>query len=218
MAQRICGKNVNLDLKETIRPEGSALIIVDMQNDFCSKGGHYDKCGKRLDDIQKIIPNLSRLIHQARERGVSVIYVQNTQLSSGTYLSPSTIAHMLKRWKDESRLYYTLEGTWGHQVIDSIKPQGMDLIVKKHRPSAFTGTDLDMTLRSMGKETIMMTGVITEGCVESTAREGWLRDYYVVVAEDCIGSSSPELHDAQLRIMKETYHFVVPSEELLRTW
>ena len=56
MAKKIFGKNVNLDLDETIKPEASALIIVDMQNDFCSKGGHYDKCGKNLDSIKEIIP------------------------------------------------------------------------------------------------------------------------------------------------------------------
>lgn len=216
--KKIFGKNVNLDLQETIKPEVSALIIIDMQNDFCSNGGHYDKYGKNIDDMENIIPNLSRLIHHARERGILVIYIQNTQISSGAYLSPSTIAHMLKRWKDESKLYYTLEGTWGHQIIDDIKPQETDLIVKKHRPSAFVGTDLDMILRSTGKETIIITGVITEGCVESTARDGWLRDYYVVIAEDCIASSTPELHNAQLKIMKEIYHFVIPSKELLEMW
>ena len=218
VAKKIFGKNVNLDLDETIKPEASALIIVDMQNDFCSKGGHYDKCGKNLDAIKEIIPNVSRLIHHARERGVLIVYIQNTQSSNGAFLSSPAIAHMLKRWKDESSLSYTLEGTWGHQIIDGMKPQEGDFIVKKHRPSAFVGTDLDMILRSMGKGTIIVTGVITEGCVESTARDGWLRDYYVVVSEDCIGSGSPELHDAQLKIMKETYHFVVPSKELLRKW
>ena len=218
MAKKMFGKNVYLDLQETIKPEASAVIIIDMQNDFCSKGGHYDKCGKNLDDMRKIVPNLSRLILRAKERGILVIYVQNTQLSNGAYLSPSAIAHMLKRWKDESKISYTLEGTWGHQIIDDLTPQATDLIIKKHRPSAFVGTDLDMILRGNNKETIIITGVVTEGCVESTARDGWLRDYYVVVSEDCIGSNSPELHDAQLKIMKEIYHFVIPSKELLQRW
>ena len=105
------GKNVYLDLQETIKPEAPVLIIIDMQNDFCSKGGHYDKCSKNLEEIKKIIPNLSRLILYARGKGILVIYVQNTQLSNGAYLSPSTIGDTLKRWKDESKLSYTLEET-----------------------------------------------------------------------------------------------------------
>jgi nicotinamidase-related amidase len=218
MGKELFGKKIRVTLQETIKPEDTALIIVDMQNDFCSEKGHYGRCGKDLRLTEGITPNLSRLIRRARERGVLLIYVQNTQLPNGAYLSPATVATLLKRWGDDSKLSYTLEGTWGHQVIDAIKPEPTDLIVKKHRPSAFLGTDLDLILRGFGISTIIVTGVVTEGCVESTARDGWLRDYYVVIAEDCIGSSVPELHEAQLKLMKHLYHFVVPSEDLMRAW
>jgi len=218
MGKQVFGKNVKLTLQETIKPEDTALIIVDMQNDFCSEKGHYDRCGKDITLSKKMTPNLAKLIRKARERGVLLIYVQNTQLPNGAYLSPAAVATLLKRWGDESELSYTLEGTWGHQVIDAIKPEPTDLTVKKHRPSAFVGTDLDLILRGSGISTIIVTGVVTEGCVESTARDGWLRDYYVVIAEDCIGSSVPDLHEAQLKLMKHLYHFVVPSEDLMRAW
>lgn len=218
MGKIIFGKDVNITLEEIVKIEDSALIIIDMQNDFCSTGGHYERCGRNIDPIKGIVPNLTRLIANARMRGVLIIYIQHTQLPNAVYLSPAVIAHKLKRLGDESRLDYTLEGTWGHQIIDSIKPQQKELIVKKHRASAFVGTDLDLILRSLGKKTIIVTGVITEGCVESTARDGWLRDYYVVVVEDCIASNVPDLHDAQLKIMKYIYHSVIPSKELLKVW
>ena len=218
MGKEIFGKNVNLTLEDTIEPNHCALIIIDMQNDFCSKGGHYDKCGKNLATIKRMIPKLSTLIRNAREQGVLIIYVQNTLLTNGAHLSSSVIAHMLKRWGDESKLLYTLKGTWGHKIIDDIKPQEMDLIVEKNRPSAFTGTNLDLILRSTGKRTIIITGVITEGCVEFTARDGWLRDYYVVIVEDCIASCTPEFHKAQMKIMKHIYHFIIPSREGLKIW
>ena len=217
MGKKVFGKDVNLTIKEIIKKEDCALIVIDMQNDFCSEGGHYDKCGKDLNDIRKMIPDLSKLVIDARKRGVLVIYIQNTHLPNGADLSPSVIAHKLKRWEDESKLSYTLEGTWGHQIIDNLKPQQRELIVKKHRASAFVGTDLDLILRSSGKKTIIITGVITEGCVESTARDGWLKDYYVVVVEGCIASCTPEFHDAQLKLMKHIY-FVVSLEELIQMW
>jgi nicotinamidase-related amidase len=216
MSKEIFGKDIKWTIQETVNAKDSALIVVDMQNDFCSDKGHYGRSGKDLSEIKQMIPHVSKLIQGARGKGVLIIYVQNTQLSNGAYLSPAAIAAMLKRWGDEAKLLYTIEGTWGHQIIDEIKPEPMDLIVKKHRPSAFVGTDLDLILRSLGKSTIIVTGVITEGCVESTARDGWLRDYYVVMAEDCIASSTPELHRAQLEIMKQIYHFVIPSDEILR--
>jgi ureidoacrylate peracid hydrolase len=189
-----------------------------MQNDFCSENGHYDKCGIDFRPIKRIIPSLSGLINNARKFGISIVYVQHTQLSNGAYLSPSVIASMLRRWRDESKLLYTLEGTWGHQIIDEIRPKETDLIVRKHRASAFEGTDLDLILRSLDKKAIILTGVLTERCVEATARDGVLKDYYVVIVEDCIATSSPTLHSAQLEIMKHIYHFVVPSNELVSLW
>ncbi len=201
-----------------IEPKLSALIIIDMQNDFCREDGHYGKCGRNLEDIKKIIPNLHRLINEARRRGVLIVYIQNTQLPNGASLSPPIIANMLKRWKEESKLSYTVDGTWGQEIIEDLKPEKNDLIVKKYRPSAFTGTNLDMILRSCLKETVIIGGVVTEGCVESTARDALMKDYYVVIAEDCIASASPITHENQLKVMKEIYHFVVPSTEILNIW
>ena len=219
MAKTVFGKSVRVDLKETIEPKATALIVVDMQNDFCAPGGHYVKYGKNVEQTNRIIEPLAALIEASRDRGVLIVYVQNTQNRSGSYSAPATIALLLKRWNnDESRTLFTIDGTWGHQVVDRLRPGERDMIVKKHRPSAFVGTDLDQILRAAGRETIIVSGVVTEGCVESTARDGWLRDYYVVVAEDCIASSTPELHEAQLKLMREIYHFVVPSNELMRTW
>jgi nicotinamidase-related amidase len=218
MGKNILGKLVYLELEEVVRPERTVIVVIDMQNDFCTPGGHYDRCGRNISYADRIAPHIAGLILKARELNVPVIYVQNTGTTEGAYFAPATVAHYLKRWKDESKICFTIDKTWGHEVIQSLKPKEKDLMVKKHRPSAFTGTDLDQIIRSSGRETIIITGVVTEGCIESTAREGWLRDYYIVIAEDCIGSSKPDLHEAQLKLMKEIYHFVVSSAEILFVW
>lgn len=216
MAEMVLGKQIYRSLEETIRPEHTGLIIVDIQNDFCKEEGHWAKQGKDISHVQKIIPGLVRLITGARKAGVPIIYLQNAY--GGSYYSPSFMAHMLKRWDNESQLLYTLEGTWGHQIIDEIKPEKTDFVVKKHRPSGFFGTDLDLILRNINRKTIIVTGCVTEGCVESTARDGWMRDYYVTIAEDCVASGRPDLHNAQLTLMNQIYHFVSSSEKILKTW
>jgi ureidoacrylate peracid hydrolase len=218
MPKKILGKEIYRSLEETVKPEHTALVVVDMQNDFCSDAGHWAKMGKDIAPIKAIISNLSRLIGGAREAGVPVIYLQNTQVSTGAYLSPSYIAHMLKRWDNETQLLYLLDGSWGHEIYAQIKPQEKDFVVKKHRPSGFFATDLDLILRNATMKTIVVTGVVTEGCVESTARDGWMRDYYVVIPADCVASSKQELHNAQLTLMSEIYHFVTSTEELLKVW
>lgn len=218
MAEKVLGKEIYRSLEETVKPEHTALVVVDMQNDYCSDGGHWTKMGKDIAPIKAIIPSLSRLIDGAREASVPVIYLQNTHVSDGAYLSPSYIAHMLKRWDNEAQLLYTLDGTWGHEIYAQIKPEEKDLVVKKHRPSGFFGTDLDLILRNANRKTIVVTGVVTEGCVESTARDGWMRDYYVAIAADCVASSRPDLHNAQLTLMNQIYHFVISTKEILRTW
>lgn len=171
MAKMVFGKSVRVDLQETIEPEATALIVVDMQNDFCTPGGHYDKYGKNVEQTNRIIEPLATLIEASRDRGVLVVYVQNTQNRSASYSAPATIALSLKRWNnDESRALLTIDGTWGHRVVDRLKPGERDMIVRKHRPSAFVGTDLDQILRAAGRETIIVSGVVTQRAASSRPR------------------------------------------------
>lgn len=89
--------------------------------------------------------------------------------------------------------------------------------MRKWRSDSFLKTNLDMVLRAHSVQTVIVTGVVTQGCVESTARAAAFRDYYVVVAEDCVATYDRELHEASLKVLR-TRVDVAPSDQILRVW
>jgi nicotinamidase-related amidase len=111
-------------------------------------------------------------------------------------------------------------GTWGAQFVDGIEPVGNELVVPKHRFSAFVDTRLEQMLRSNGIRTMILAGVTTNCCVESTARDATMFDYYVVIPEDCVAVKdvNRDLHDASLESMRMYFGLVEPSERVLEAW
>src|SRR5947207_4354128 len=115
----------------------------------------------------------------------------------------------------------TIRGTWGHDLIAAIPCEEDDLIIEKRRLSAFTGTDLDLILRSRGVKTLVVAGVVTQGCVESTVREAANADYYVAVAEDCVASTDAQAHANALTSMRTVLRYgeaVVSSDRVIAVW
>ncbi len=211
------GRQVYTTIPEIVAPRHTALLIVDMQNDFLSKGGASDRAG-RLDtaSVTPLTANNKRVIETARQSGALVIYIQNTWLPHYKSVSGAWLRFM-ERSGFPSGGMVTVDGTWGHQVVDELAPRPDDLVVKKWRSSAFVGTNMDMLLRSNKIESVVVTGVVTQGCVESTARDAAFADYYVVVLRDCVQSTSRELHEASLKVMSTRFD-VVDSPEVLRVW
>jgi nicotinamidase-related amidase len=111
----------------------------------------------------------------------------------------------------------TVEGTWGAEILPEVAPQPGDVVVKKWRSSAFVGTNLDMVLRCNDIKSIVVTGDVTQGCVESTARDAAFHDYYVVVLEDCVATYDRDLHEASLKVLR-TRVDVAPSGAVLDLW
>lgn len=190
-------------LEDAIDPARAALLVIDVQNDLCR------------GDAQVILPRLQRLLAVSRETGVFSVYMQNTMTVDGSSQSSSEIARR-KKWG--MRPQVTVDGTLGQQIIEQIAPRPTDPIVRKHRMSAFHGTSLDLLLRNRRIETVICTGVATQGCVLSTAYSALARDFYVVVVEDCVASGSQECHDLSLTLMKKVLHYVVDSEQIIRIW
>jgi ureidoacrylate peracid hydrolase len=217
----IAGKQIPTTLREMIDPKHVALILVDIQNDYCMPGGKYACEGKDMSMYSTMIERVAALITAARQNRVLVIYVQNTNLNDYRSDSVACLRYKLNiravspedLWRSE----HALEGTWGHQIVDAIAPQADDLVVKKHRSSAFVNTRLDLLLRSNNVRTVLVTGVVTEGCVQSTALHASFKDYLVILVEDCIGSCSPRLHAAALDVMRTKFD-VAPSHRIIRGW
>jgi nicotinamidase-related amidase len=214
-------KLVYTKLEELVDAGHVALVVVDMQNDFCKPGWAFDHLGIDPSMYPPMIPRLARLITGAREAGVMVIYIQMTMLPGRRSESPAQIRfnmrlHLASHQESEP-LLYTLEGTPGQEIIPELAPQPGDLVVRKYRSSGFWGTNLDMLLRSNNIKAVIMTGCTTEGCVESTARDALFNDYYVVLPEDCVASDDPRQHEASLFLMRHRFD-VVSSEDILAIW
>jgi nicotinamidase-related amidase len=214
-------KLVYTTLEELVDASHVALVVVDMQNDFCKPGWTFDHLGIDLSMYPRMIPRLARLLSGAREAGVLVIYIQMTVLPGRRSESPAQIRfnmrlHLASHQESEP-LLYTIEGTTGQEIIPELAPQPGDLVVRKYRSSGFWGTNLDMLLRSNNIKTVIMTGCTTEGCVESTARDALFNDYYVVLPEDCVASDDPRQHEASLFLMRHRFD-VVSSEDILAIW
>ncbi len=194
---------VRESLEEMVHPAHTALLVIDVQNDFL------------IPEYEPMIERLARLLAAARAAGVLVVYVQNTVLPNGASHSPSEYA---RRRRLGMPMDVTVEGTPGQQFVPRIAPQPGELVVRKHRLNAFVGTSLDMHLRTRGIETIVCTGVATHGCVLSTAYGANSLNYYVVVAEDCTGTWAQDVHEAALLALRRTMNYVVDSAELARAW
>ena len=214
------GKQVFSELSELVDPEHTALVVVDMQRDFCVPGWAFDTLGIDISMYPAMIPRLARLIDGARAAGVPVIYIQMTTLPNRAIESPAQIRfnrRMHLATKGGEPLTYTADGSEGQGIIDELAPHDGDLIVKKYRSSGFWGTNLDMLLRSNRIQSVVVTGCTTEGCVESTARDAMFNDYYVVIAEDCVASDDPKQHDASLFLMRHRFDISV-ADEILGVW
>jgi ureidoacrylate peracid hydrolase len=211
------GRKVFTTLAEMAEPRHTALVLVDIQNDFCSKGGLMDELGKDLSSMDRMIPNVRRVLDAAREVGVMPIYIQNSWLPRHRVTSGAWLRFMAVRYGMDPARGCTMEGTWGGEIVSALAPRPEDVVVKKWRSSAFVGTNLDMVLRCNEIKTVLITGDVTQGCVDSTARDAMFYDYYTVVLEDCVATYHDDLHEASLKVLR-TRVDVVTSDEVLKVW
>lgn len=215
-------ESILLELDEQIRAQHSALVIVDMQNDFVHPQGwvaqqampaYLDSAG-----VPGALEACSRLLEAARAAGVLRFFVR--MLGDDKYLSPAVRAQY-QRLQGEGRPSCVLEGSWGAKVHDALAPRPDDpeeLLVDKYRYSAFAGTRLDLLARSHGIRTLVMCGVATSGCVESTTRDALFADYYAVTAADACADYDEPRHRNSLRKMDLSFGYVVESDRILSAW
>lgn len=205
-------------LEELVDPRSTALVLVDLQNDFVGQGGVVDRRGEgREAKLRGIVANSAAVLECARQSGVTVVYLRYSRTSDHRYESPASLRWMLMKRGYAGDSVSAVEDTWGADIVDMLAPKPADYVIDKRRSSGFFGTALDAVLRAQHVRTVVLAGVSTHGCVESTARDAELRDYYVVLLEDCTGAYSDELHAAALTVMRSRYE-VVTSRMLLDVW
>lgn len=200
--------------EEMLDPAHTALVVVDLQNDFAHPEGSFAKDGKNVSDITTMTPNLVQLVENARSAGAMVVWIMQTTLPFG--LSDSAAWRDFKS-RDGKNPEYTLDGSWGQQLMGPLAANPGEPVVKKYRSSAFVGTDLNLILRAAGIETLVICGCVTEGCVESTVRSSTFHDFYTFVVEDCVASATSANHEASMTVMKSRYK-VFPRAWYAKIW
>ncbi len=211
-------QDVEIDLART------AFIVVDMQNAYAKKGGMLD-LGIGIDESRTnpVIAANQRLLSAARAAGVQVFYLQfgyKPDLSdAGGPRSPNIRKQMAIRMIKErpaDRDKLIIEGTWGWEIIDELKPEPGDLVVKKARYSGFAGTTLENQLNGLDIRHILFTGVATNVCVESTAREAFFREFWPILIEDAMDHTGPDFtRQATLYNFESKFGWVTKTDDVL---
>lgn len=211
----------------------TAVIVVDMQNDFGSKGGMFDRAGIDISMIQKAVRPTAKAISAARQAGIKIIYLKmgyKSDLSDlGTEDSPNRMRHlqimhvgdtMTTPIGTKSRIL--VRDSWGTDIVPELKPAKDDIVLYKTRFSGFYKTDLDLILKKMGIRKIIFTGCTTSICVESTIRDASFRDYSPILLEDCsgepIGYNFPRSnHDASLLNIEILFGWISDSHNFVKS-
>jgi nicotinamidase-related amidase len=203
-------------LAARLDPAHTALIIIDMQNDFCCDGFATSRAGRPLDAAKSIIPTLIEFRKAARKSGVLVVHVGfETYLDHMSDSGPWLAQRRRSTYASDK---IAITGDEGMQFIPELTPEKDELTVWKHRYSAFKGTDLDMLLRAHNIKTVVPCGVSTNVCVESTLRDAFEYSYYVCVAQDACASWDMDLHDATLKTANARFGPVLTVKEITHAW
>jgi ureidoacrylate peracid hydrolase len=191
-------------------PARVAVVVVDMQRDFCSPTGAFGREGVDIAANARIVPALSEFVGGARSAGAQVVWIK--QLWSERHVSPA-IRRRLRRAPERTAL--CLEGSPGAELADGLEVQAADVVVPKYRYSAFLGSSLEQVLRSAGIQTVVVVGTAANGCVDTTVRDAAQREYDVVLAADLVGYSDARLAAAALENLDRHFAYVCTSAEIL---
>ncbi|ANS76591.1 isochorismatase [Paenibacillus yonginensis] len=197
-------------LQELVTDKKAAVVIVDVQNDYCHPEGSLGQRGADVSGVAEMMPNLHRLLDSARAHEVPLIFIQ-------TFHEDATDSEAWRERSAGNSAQVCRKGSWGAEFFE-VEPAAGEIIVNKHRYSAFINTRLDTVLRTLGIETLIMTGVSTNVCVESTARDGYMLDYHIVMLKDACASYSREAHDMTMTNISGYFGTVTDTSEVIQLW
>jgi ureidoacrylate peracid hydrolase len=204
---------MTIRLKEyTINP---ALLVIDVQNGFVSKGGSYDLLGMETSYYREVIPKINNLINLCRNVGIPIFYTQAVRESSGIDLL--TRSHKILPKSREERIKkkpICVRETWDAEIVNEIKPAEGDHVVIKRRDSAFHDTEIGVWLRSLNIDTLIFCGIDTSICVETSLRDAFNIGYDVVLISDATASNNKKHYESTLENVKGYYGIVIDMKEL----
>lgn len=202
-------------LAELLEPQRTALIVIDVQNDFGSPEGVSARAGFNLSSVDNAVDNISELLDAARKRGVLVVLVK---LLTAPQSDSAAANERRARMGTEGNERPCRDGTWGAEYY-RIAAQPGDIEIGKARYSSFVNTPLDFYLKSRpGLDTLVVCGLTTECCVETTVRDAFVRDYHVFIPHDAAAAYSRDVHDVSLKILGIYFASIVSTEQVLSCW
>jgi ureidoacrylate peracid hydrolase len=194
-------------LAERVQPGEAALVVVDGQNDFGHPDGALSQLGVDPTLAQQMLPRLVELVAQARTAGVPVFFTR--------YVARPAIFSEVWFEKHPPNI---CGSEWGADYLDGLGPIGDEVEVIKDRYSCFRNTDLDLLLRAVGARTVLLTGIATNVCVETAAREAVCHDYAAVLIHDCCASPSQDEHDSAVRNVERYFGWIAEADEVVAAW
>lgn len=203
-------------LAAMLAPDRTALLVIDVQNDFAHPDGVMGRLGCDLSSVDAAVQRMELLLAAARARGVQVFLVRLQ-----THAARDSQAANLRRARtgqtvDEDRRVCR-EGRWGAEFYRIAAAPG-DIEVSKWRYSSFAGTGLELQLRALGLDTLVVCGLTTECCVETTVRDAFALDHHVFVVSDASTAYERAMHEMSLRSMARNFAIVVDSESVRTAW
>jgi ureidoacrylate peracid hydrolase len=206
---------VDIDLSRT------AVIIIDMQNAFVSKGGMFDLRGFDPTPTQKTIEPIKKVCDAARKKGIKVVYLAHVLSPDLREVGPES-----SFWYKSVKMYrenpqwketYLIRGTWGAAIVDQLKPQEGDIYVEKPRFSAFFGTNLDSILKAYNIKYLLFTGCATNICVEASMRDAGQLGYFPFMIKEGVSHNGPPfMQEAAMFNIKLGYGWVTGVEDVLK--
>ncbi|GAA5176402.1 pyrimidine utilization protein B [Pseudonocardia eucalypti] len=207
---------VGIDLAVT------AVLVVDMQNDFGAPGGGMDLAGFDIGVVRAAVGPIARVLTSARNAGIPVIYLKHGYLPDLSDLGPADSKNWLGHIAvkvgetvtapDGTVGRVRIKGTWNTEILPELAPEQGDIVLEKNRFSAFYNTELDATLRRLGVRNLIVTGCTTSVCAESTIRDAMFRDYRAILLADCTGElQGGEYHRASLALVERMFGWVADS-------
>jgi ureidoacrylate peracid hydrolase len=211
-------------------PPTTAVIVVDMQNDFAAPGGMFDRAGIDITSVEAIVPNVAKVLDAARAAGVAVVYLKmgfTPDLADAGYpTSPTWIKHLplgvgdVVESPDGKPSRILVRDCWNTDIVSELTPRSEDVVLYKSRYSGFYGTDLDQILRNRGVERLIVVGATTSVCVDSTVRDAMFRDYHCLVladatAEPIAADAVRSNHEASLLTLELLFASVATSDDLV---
>lgn len=193
-------------------PRHTAVIVIDMQNDFCATDGYVETVvGKDVSACRAVVSPIMDLVARARAADVPVMWVK------ANYDPDKVPAGMLAKQREKSQIVCCGTGSWGAEFY-AVEPLPGEAIIEKNCFSAFYGTNLDMRLRSLRIRTAVFAGVQTNVCVESSLRDAVSHGFHAVLASDCVASHTPPLHEATIKNTQFLFGDVLDRAAIGKCW